>query len=117
DTPEEHFIRENSIRVMGPECFPLHRALENEVLPSSERAYIHIDLDVLDPAEFRNVKCPVREGITLEDLCASVEKISELHEVAGISILENTETRPAELELLRDLLDSCMRILDNKHSC
>ena len=68
------------------------------------QAYIHVDLDVIDPDEYRNVKCPARNGIAINELVESVKYIKSKMDVVGISVLENTGTGKKKLEKIRELL-------------
>nr|WP_167152284.1 arginase family protein [Lysinibacter cavernae] len=51
-------------------------------------AYVHLDLDVIDPAEFESVHSPVPFGPSVADLTASVRGIREHAASAGGSICE-----------------------------
>lgn len=88
DPPEEEFIREKEIKVVSVR--DIHRLTEY-LNPEHAKAYVHIDLDVLDPGEYRNVKCPARDGLTISDLTESIRRIAGEKEIVGMSLLENTE--------------------------
>ncbi len=108
DPPELDYIAAHKIKVLGPDSFPLGNALQMNQMPRARRAYIHIDLDVLDPGEFRNVKCPVHRGICADDLASSIRMIRKNYEIAGISILENTELEEDNIASLSGLWNECM---------
>ena len=67
-------------------------------------AYIHIDLDVIDPKCYRNVKCPAKKGLTIEELENSIRIIQEELDVAGLSIVENIEQNKAEIRKLKKII-------------
>jgi arginase len=67
--------------------------------------YLHIDLDVLDPSEFPNVKCPVSRGLRLETLRSLIQSIKNNSQVVGCSILEFVANRDeASTPAIRDLI-------------
>lgn len=73
-------------------------------------AYIHIDLDVLDPIEYRNVKCPVKNGMAIDELLESVRYLKSKMNVVGMSVLENTETGKKRLAKIRELLGEAISL-------
>ena len=111
DPPEEAYIREKKI--------PLHS--DRDILPDPEGfcsrllkeknrfAYIHIDLDVLDPSEYPNVKCPSGGGIPLETMSLLLNEIFARRQVVGMSLLENTGTNPGVLARLEPILEKIPR--------
>ncbi|MFK0247656.1 arginase family protein [Amycolatopsis azurea] len=76
-------------------------------LSGSDKVYVHIDLDVLDPAEFDGLNYPEPGGLTIERLVAMLRGLSGF-EVAGAGITEcaGTDVRVLEpvLEVLGELL-------------
>jgi arginase len=64
--------------------------------------YVHLDLDVLDPADFTSVSYPEPDGVRADDLIAL---ISQLDNVIGAAITEHAPAaaHPAEAEILRRL--------------
>ncbi len=64
--------------------------------------YVHLDLDVLDPADFTSVSYPEPDGVRADHL---IELISQLDNVIGAAITEYapTEIDPAEDDILRRL--------------
>lgn len=48
-------------------------------------------LDVLDPSVYGGVKCPVQDGLTTEELMATIDTIRSRTDLKGMSVLENTE--------------------------
>lgn len=58
-----------------------------------KKLYIHIDLDVLDPAAFPHVPCPTPGGLSLQSLQAVVKCLASEFEIVGLSLLEFLATR------------------------
>jgi arginase len=88
DPPEEEFIREKRIKVVPVR--EINR-LTDFLNAGHTKAYLHIDLDVLDPGEYRNVKCPARDGLRIGELAECIRRIAGVREIVGMSLLENTE--------------------------
>jgi arginase family enzyme len=72
--------------------------------------YIHFDLDVLDPSCYRNVKCPVRNGLEIKDITRLLKKIALKQNIAGMSILENLELDQKRIRVIDDLFDFCLNL-------
>lgn len=102
DPPETEFIERHHLSMIRPDssCLP---SLRSVVAQGSSAACIHIDLDVLDPKQYRNVKCPAKKGLGIETLCEAIETIRSGMELVGLSILENTETDRKAVSLLHEL--------------
>ncbi len=97
DPPEQDFIHKKRIRMLPPGEIGRIAGYLNG---SRNTAYVHIDLDVLDPREYRNVKCPVRHGISFKELENSLSLIAGRRDIAGISLLENTECDTERMKVL-----------------
>lgn len=73
--------------------------------------YVHIDLDVLDPAVFRSVGVPTPRGLTPDRLLAMVTALAGRVEVAGLGITEYEPASPEDQDLLAGLIpvivDAC----------
>jgi arginase family enzyme len=66
--------------------------------------YIHIDLDVLDPAHFASVGCPEPDGVTPRRLAAAVRALTDRFALAGVGITEYEPVRPGDREVLREIV-------------
>ena len=75
---------------------------------SSNKVYIHLDLDVIDPNEFPYVTCPTRDGIRIEKLKNLIDLLGKEFDVVGCSVLEflPTETKKKATLAVIKLLDS-----------
>lgn len=72
------------------------------------RLYVHIDLDVLDPAEFASVHTPVPFGLTLAQLTAGIRAAVATVPLAGAAICEFA---PASRDAAAADLPSVLRVL------
>ncbi len=70
----------------------------------NKKAYIHIDLDVIDPKYYKNVKCPTENGLKIFELTEAIELVNKEMEIIGLSIVENTETEKAKIKKLEKII-------------
>ncbi len=112
DKAEENYLRDNTIELLTVDACGSDVAISECICRDQDipNAYIHIDLDAIDPREYRNVKCPAKFGLSIERVARIVELIRKEKRVVGISILENMETEERELQKLQTLLDHAIGI-------
>lgn len=70
------------------------------------KAYIHFDLDVLDPIEFQHVLVPVHDGLRVQHAVDSLRMIRDHLEVVGSSIVEYCPKDGGGLEEVGRLVES-----------
>lgn len=106
DPPEAEYIARKHVRLVPPHLLNEHQLKKERVLGQLDfqYAFIHIDLDVIDPNEYRNVKCPAKEGVGISRVADAMGLIKSCREIVGISVLENTETNPREVAKLKPIL-------------
>ncbi|OXM63830.1 arginase family protein [Amycolatopsis vastitatis] len=80
-----------------------------DALADVEKLYVHIDLDVLDPAEFSGLNYPEPGGWTIPQLVSALDALSGF-EVVGAGITECVGT-PREVEVLEPVLSAVGRLL------
>ncbi|HEV7907735.1 MAG TPA: arginase family protein [Pseudonocardiaceae bacterium] len=91
---------------------PVHAARRSVMVSSSvlemdpDEVYLHIGLDVLDPAEFAGTNCPEPDGLRVAEVAAAVRAIAEAAPVIGAGITECVTDDPEELRLLVPLLEA-----------
>lgn len=104
DPSEKEFVAEHDIALVP--------AAELESLPSvlaatgAKAVYLHIDLDVLDPAVFASVGCPEPGGVSLAALVDAVRAVTARFPLAGVGITEYEPARPADRDVLITLADA-----------
>ncbi|MTI84664.1 MAG: arginase family protein [Firmicutes bacterium] len=105
DPPEKEYVRKNSIPVVpaGDVSESLPEKLVSQ-FKQYKKMYIHIDLDVLDPGEYRGVKCPTANGIQIKRLCSVLQDIMERWDVIGLSLVENIEIDEEKLSALEPII-------------
>lgn len=109
DPPERIFIAENEIPILSVEGIRSDEEVLRRGSEKRHKAYIHIDLDILDPGAYAGVECPAPYGLTVPELVAFVKSLGFNYDVVGLSILENIHTDREELTALEPLI----RALDN----
>ncbi|MFT4029000.1 MAG: arginase family protein [Protaetiibacter sp.] len=87
DPGEEEFAAEKGIVSLGVEQIADAAALAEAVAATgAQRVYVHIDLDVLDPAEFDGLLEPIPFGVTASRLVAAVKALVARLPLAGATI-------------------------------
>ncbi|WP_017793769.1 arginase family protein [Leucobacter salsicius] len=79
-----------------------------ERVDGATHVYVHIDLDVLDPAEFGSVHAPVPFGLLVAELTGMLREVLGRVPLAGASICEFA---PTNAETAGDDLPTVLRIL------
>lgn len=69
-----------------------------------KRAYIHVDLDAIEPRDYKRVMCPAPRGIPIDELAETIEFIRGKMDVVGISLLENVATNGRTLKALERIV-------------
>jgi arginase len=105
DPPEAEYIRRRGIKLVEARA-----AGTADLAGRGEATYIHLDLDVLDPAEYPNVKCPAPGGIAIAELAALIARTMSCAKVVGMSILENLAADQGTIAKLEPIFELAKRI-------
>jgi arginase len=93
---EEETVAALALRAIDVGELSDHDALATAVAATGATAvYIHVDLDVLDPAEMTGVTASVPFGVSLADLVASIARVRATLPLAGSSITGFAPPSPA----------------------
>jgi arginase family enzyme/very-short-patch-repair endonuclease len=104
DPAEKEFVAEHDIALVPPAEFD---SLPSVVAATGARAvYLHIDLDVLDPAVFASVGCPEPGGVSLAALVDAVRAVTARFPLAGVGVTEYEPARPGDRDVLITLANS-----------
>ncbi|WP_295779433.1 arginase family protein [uncultured Microbacterium sp.] len=96
DAGEERFVRENDVRVLSPSDLADPDALADAVAATgATRVHVHVDLDVLDPAEITGVALPEPFGARTVEVVASIRRLRERMPLAGATLTEFSPSSPA----------------------
>lgn len=87
DDAEREAISANGVRHFDPDELADPTALVEAVVATGATAvYLHVDLDVLDPAVITGVALPVPFGLSLDELVSAIKAIRARVPLAGASI-------------------------------
>ncbi len=105
DFPEEEYIKENNITTFPVELINKDAILDSIKNNGFDNVYIHIDLDVLEPTIFPNVKFPTPNGIDFEKLNDTLLHIKDKYNIVGISLLEYSPQKRDSIDMLKDVIN------------
>jgi arginase len=109
DDDEAAYIGSSGIRLVGPADLHSPDALVEAVKQTGAGAvYIHVDLDVLDPAEIAGVGYPEPFGLSVHQLVEAITAVRSVFPLVGAGI---TEFAPSTPESATDDLPTILRII------
>ncbi len=90
DPPEKVFIKEHGITEMSARTLNTsQQSLTDTIVQKGyHNVYIHIDLDVLDPNEYKTIKHPTPGGINPDTLYQLIGDLKSKLDIAGLGIVE-----------------------------
>lgn len=98
DAPEDEYLAESGIALIDADALTPKRLVDAVKKTGASRAYIHVDFDVLDPAELRGLDSPVPFGVTAAALLDSIRAVKEKYELVGAGLTEFAPTSPEQAE-------------------
>jgi arginase len=109
DEGEEQFMAAAGIQPIGVEQLATADALLAAIAATGATSvYLHIDVDVLDPAEISGLSDPVPFGISATQLTDLIKAVKATYPLAGASI---TSFSPASPEAVVDDLGVLLRVI------
>mgnify|MGYP000173179958 CR=1 FL=1 len=108
DEPEAEWIAGRGIRVIGPSELTAESLVAAIEATGASAVHVHIDLDVLDPAEFSSLGFPEPFGVTVASLLDAIRAVTTRFELAGAAICEFAPPSP---EAASDDLPTILRIV------
>jgi arginase len=109
DVAESAFVIENGVTTLAPEDLVDPDALVRAVRATgASRAYVHVDLDAIDPAEMTGTLWAVPFGIPVAALTAALARLAAEVPVAGATIAGFAPVSP---EAAVDDLGAILRIV------
>jgi arginase len=108
DPAEDEFVDSAGIRVLAGEEIEADELVAAIEATGAQSVYIHVDFDVLDPADFDGLGYPEPFGLSTTKLVQLIRAIRERFEVAGAGI---TEFAPASVEQANDDLPTILRVI------
>jgi arginase len=108
DDGEADYLEASGIRVLPPTELGAATITRALLETGASSVYLHIDLDVLDPAEIEGIGYPEPFGVELGTLLEVITAVKKALPLVGAAI---TEFAPASPEAAPDDLGSILRIL------
>ena len=109
DEPEEQYLLSSAITRVGVDELASPDALLAAIeATGATSVYLHIDLDVLDPAELAGLGEPVPFGVSAANLVAVVRAVKARFPLAGAGIMGFA---PASADAAADDLPTILRII------
>jgi len=109
DEPELEYLSASGIRCLSASDLETPAALVDAVTATGARhVYVHVDLDVLDPAVIEGVGFPEPFGLTVEQLSAAIRALRSRLPLAGAAV---TGFAPASPEAAVADLGPILRVL------
>jgi len=108
DDDESDYVDASGIALLGPADLTPEGLTAAIVASGAEEVYLHIDLDVLDPAEFVSLSYPEPFGLTVQHLLELVVAARTALPLAGAGI---TEFAPSSDAATADELPAILRVI------
>lgn len=108
DDAEAEFVDDAGILAISPLEVNPDAVVAAITATGASRVYLHIDLDVLDPAEFGSLGFPEPFGVTVATLIDTIRAVVTRFPLAGAGITEFAPTSP---EAAADDLTTILRII------
>ncbi|WP_255461279.1 arginase family protein [Glaciihabitans sp. INWT7] len=108
DDGELAYIESAGIPVIAPDALDADSITAALVASGATSVYLHVDLDVLDPAEFGSLGYPEPFGVSLTTLLTVIAAAKAALPLAGAAV---TEFAPASADDAADDLGSILRII------
>lgn len=105
DQGEKTYIREKDLPIFKPNSTRhLSELVDFAKMAGFKHAYIHFDLDVLEPKEFPHVLVPVPEGLSIRHAIDGLLLVRDNFEAVGCSIVEYCPKEGGGTETLGKLM-------------
>ena len=108
DRPEAMFISDSAIATLTPADLRVPDRVAGRVTARGfKHAYVHLDLDVLDPAEFPDALMRTPGGPSVDEVVEVVRTIAQTLSVVGFSVVELSPRSVDAVQRVRQLIDRC----------
>ena len=108
DRGEAAFVSDAAISLLAPADLLTPDRIAGRVRAGRFRhVYVHLDLDVIDPAEFPDALMPAPHGVSADNVAAAISALASSFDVVGFSVVEFRPRSADALPRVRRLLDRC----------
>ncbi|NQX12820.1 arginase family protein [Microbacteriaceae bacterium VKM Ac-2855] len=108
DPGEAEAVEAQGGRILPPYDLTPEKLVAAVAATGAERVYIHVDLDVLEPADIAGLFDPVPFGVAAADLVACIDALRARFALAGAGV---TEFAPSSPTAATDDLPTILRVL------
>ena len=108
DDPEVAFLEASTVRFLSADSATAETVTQAIAATGASGVYLHLDLDVLDPAEMNGVGSPIPFGLSLDAVLDIIGSVRDQTPLIGASIAGFAPESPAAAD---DDLPSILRIL------
>lgn len=107
DAPEKQYVEKENIPLISVETIETNMdyVLEQIRQKGRKRIYVHIDLDVLEKAEFAHVPLPVDKGLRIQTLLKLIENLKKEFDIVGVGLFECQPMGNKKREPLNTIID------------
>lgn len=102
-----YIVHHHIISLEGPDYDRIEQAVGEK---GYGKVYIHLDLDVLDPAEYAHILFPTANGFKVDEVVEIIEKLRNDFDVVGLCITESTATTQQALSPVKAILDQAKKV-------
>ena len=107
DAPEREFVAETRISITPPDDFATPQRFVDQIRSRGfSHAYIHLDLDALNPDEFPDTLIPTGGGPAVDLVRSTIAALAGAFTVVGASIVEYVHGNERSLRVVDQLLAS-----------
>lgn len=108
DRDEATFVSDAAISRLGPaDLLVPDRVMGRVRAGGVTKLYVHLDLDVLDPAEFPDVLVPTAGGVSIECVVETIRGLAGAFDVVGFSVVEFAPRSAGAATRVRHTLGRC----------
>jgi arginase len=108
DRDEATFVSNAAISLLSPADVVVPDRIAGRIRAAGlTRAYVHLDLDVLDPVEFPDSLVSTPAGLSIDNVVAIVRDLAAEFDVVGFSVVEFRPRSADGLTRLSQLLARC----------
>jgi len=103
DQPEKMYLESNHMSITDLSNGSAVNLLGKQL--TGKNLYVHVDLDVINPALFPHVKCPTKNGVTIDSLLEFIKLLKNVGNIVGGSVVEFVPSESGHTKLPSELFN------------